>query len=265
MKDRHNYTPPEGVPILPPPINGWIVEQLGSAIFLIVVTQIARGWKQRGYPSVHGLVCLSAVSMFWQEFYADWGAYLYYNAEFWQMPWGSTLWTTPNKPWYTVTAYGWFYSAVLPGTVQLFKWVRRQRPQWSYSFTMITTVMIPFYLWNLFSADMTAHFTYYFHYLYVIGPSFNTERGGQLPLMYPAFPFCTFGPFVVWSLDNRDAKGRTWFERWFGAEARPMDSLGQIKQVLAWCLGMNIMYSICLTIPLVTIRCWFLPTSTVVP
>jgi len=260
--ERHNYIPEGGV--LPPPINGWIVEKLGSAIFLVVVTQIIRGWQRRGYPSVHALVCLSAVSMFWQEFYADWGAYLYYNDAFWQMPWGSTLWTTPNKPWYTVTAYGWFYSAVLPGTVTFFKWVRTKKPEWSYNFTMITTVLIPFYLWNLLSADLTALYTFYFHYLKIIGPGLTTSRG-TVPLMYPAFPFCTFGPFVVWSLDNRDSQGRTWFERWFGSAARPLDTAGQIKQVVAWCLGMNIMYLCCLTVPLVTIRSLFLPSSTVIP
>jgi len=264
MNDRLNYIPPEGVPILPPPVNGWIAEQLGSAFFLVVLTQIIRGWKRRGYPSVHALVCLSAVSMFWQEFYADWGAYLYHNDAFWQMPWGPSLWTTPNKPWYTVTAYGWFYSIVLPGTVTFFKWVRQKKPHWSYTFTMIITVLIPFYFWNMLSGDLAAYYNHSFCYLHVIGLRLHTKMG-DLPLSYPAFPYCTFGPAVVWSLDNRDAKGRTWFERFFGSASQPMETRGQIKQVLAWCLGMNIMYLICLTIPLVTFRSLFLPTSLVIP
>ncbi|OCK74388.1 hypothetical protein K432DRAFT_199738 [Lepidopterella palustris CBS 459.81] len=202
--------------------------------------------------------------MFWQEFYADWGAYLYFNPRFALIPWGSTLWTTPNKPWYTITAYGWFYSAALPGMVKLFTSVRRRRPEWSYTLVMTLTVLLPFYLWNLTSADSTAFFTYYFHYLYVIGPAMHTSRG-SLPLLYPAFPFSLFAPFVVWSIDNRDSKGRTWYERWFGSEPQPKDALGQIRQVLAWCVGMNIMYACCLTVPLVTVRVWFLPESTVIP
>jgi len=202
--------------------------------------------------------------MFWQEFYADWGAYLHWNEELTLMPWGGTLWTTPNKPWYVIFTYGLFYSGILSGGFVFFKWAQRQKPGWGYWFTMFWTVMLPFYLWNWATADMFAFYTYHFHYLYVIGPGLDTSRG-SLPLLYPAFPFCTFGPFVVWSLDNRDAKGRTWFERWFGAGVQPKDTFKQIWQLIAWSLGMNIMYSISLTIPLVVFRNLFLPASLVIP
>jgi hypothetical protein len=123
--------------------------------------------------------------------------------------------------------------------------------------------MIPFYLWNFLSADLFAFYTNHFHYLYVVLIGYDTNRG-EVPLLYPAFPFCTFGPFVVASLDLRDSKGRTWFERWFGAEALPKTTSGQLYQLLAWLIGMNIMYSMSHTLPLVFIRILFLPSSTVV-
>jgi hypothetical protein len=176
------------------------------------------------------------------------------------MPWGSTLWTTPNKPWYVIFTCGLSYSGSLFGGFEVFKWTRKQKPDLGYWSTMFWTAMLPFYLWNWATADIFAFYTYHFHYLYVIGPGLDTSRG-SLPLLYSAFPFCTFGPLVVWALDNRDDRGRTWF----GAEGTAKTAYGQIRQLIAWCIGLNIMYSISLTIPLVTIRVFFLPTSTVVP
>jgi hypothetical protein len=257
---RHNM----GDDVLPSPVWPRLIDGLGPTIYAVVATIFIRGWKEKGSPGVHALIFFSSTTMFWQEWYADWGAYLHWNKELTLMPWGSTLWTTPNKPWYVIVTYGLFYSSILSGGYEGFKWTRKQKPDWGYWSTMFWTVMLPFYLWNWATADMFAFYTYHFHYLYVIGPGLDTSRG-SLPLLYPAFPFCTFGPFVVWTLDNRDARGRTWFERWFGAGGTAKTTHGQIRQLIAWCIGLNIMYSISLTIPLVAIRVLFLPTSTVVP
>jgi hypothetical protein len=116
----------------------------------------------------------------------------------------------------------------------------------------------------MLSADVLGFWTYHFHYLYAIDPGLNTSRG-SMPLLYPGFPFCTFGPFYVWSLDNRDAKGRTWWVRWFVADAEPNIFFGQLKQLLAWTIRLNITYSISLTIPLVVICIFFLPEIIAVP
>jgi hypothetical protein len=113
--------------------------------------------------------------MFWQEWYADWGAYLHWNKELTLMPWGSTLWTTPNKPWYVIFTYGLFYSGILSGGFEVFKWTRKQKPDWGYWSTMFWAVMLPFYLWNRATADMFAFYTHHFYYLDVIGPGLDSS------------------------------------------------------------------------------------------
>lgn len=189
---------------------------------------------------------------------------LYYNPDFALLPWGSTLFTTPNKPWYVVTAYGWFYSAAFPRILKLSAAMRRRWPNMSNAVVLTITALIPFYFWNLLSADLLAFYTNWYQYLYTIGPAIQTSKGA-MPYVYPAFPFVTFAPFTVWSIENRDSAGRTWFERWCGAEPHPKHFSGQIKQLFAWCVGLNIMYLCSLTVPLITVRLLFLPHSTVIP
>jgi hypothetical protein len=251
--------------VLPPALLPTAIDTIAPAIYIIFLTIFLLGWKEKGRLSVNGLIFITSTTMFWQEFYADWGAYLHWNPDLALMPWGSTLWTTPNKPWYVIFTYGLFYLGILSGNYTLFKSTQKRKPEWSYWYTMFVTVMVPFFFYNMLSADVLGFWTYHFHYLYIIGPGLDTATHGSMPLFYPGFPFCTFGPFCIWSLDNRDDKGRTWFERWFGAEANPKDLNGQLQQLLAWTLGLNIMYAISLTIPLVVIRIYFLPESTVVP
>jgi len=206
--------------------------------------------------------------MFWQEFYADWGAYLFWNKDLALMPWGSTLWTTPNKPWYLIFTYGEFYLSILVATHGTFKWAQKNKPNWGYWWpNMFVTVVLPFFFFNMFAGDLLGFYTYHFHYLYIVGPGldFWTSTRGSMPLLYPGFPFCTFGAAFIYSTDKRDAQGRIWWERWFGADANPKTFNGVLHQLLAWCLGMNVMYAVCLTIPLVATRVWFLPESSVVP
>jgi hypothetical protein len=74
-----------------------------------------------------------------------------------------------------------------------------------------------------------------------------------------------FAVAVVASLDRRDAEGRTWFERVLGV--RPViTTFGQrAYQIVAWIVGMNVLYAVFLTLPLVIARILFLPDNPWVP
>ena len=154
--------------ILPSTPYQAVIEYSNLIGWLVVFPQIVRGWKRRGYPSQTGLIFLSSTTMFWEEFYADWGAYLLWNTEFAMMPWGRIPYTTPSKPWYVLPCYGRFYTVILPGSMKIFKSLRKNEPEWRYWPAMFFVVMFPFYMWNFTSADTAAFYTYYFHYLYVI-------------------------------------------------------------------------------------------------
>jgi hypothetical protein len=255
---------PSAAPVLPPSNAPWLVEVLGTLVCLAVAVALVRRWWRDGRPNTAALLFVGALTMFWQEFYADWGAYLYYNPDLALIPWGDTPFTTPNKPWYVIAGYGWFYAAALPGMLALLGWLRRKQPRMPYAASLVVAALIPFYLWNLITADALSFLTNWYQYLHPIGPSIHTAKGA-LPLLYPAFPFVLFAPLVVWSLDRRDDDGRTWFERLCGAQAEPKTGAAQLGQVGAWVVGMNLMYAATLTVPLVLVRVLFLPASSIVP
>jgi hypothetical protein len=251
-------------PVLPASNAPWLVEVGGTLVFVAVAAWLAVRWRRAGHPGTAALLFIGALTMFWQEFYADWGAYLYYNSDLTLMPWPHTPFTTPNKPWYVIAGYGWFYAAALPGMLALFGWLRRRQPRWPYIATLASTTIVPFYLWNLVTADALSFVTNWYQYVHPVGPAIHTGKGA-LPLLYPAFPFVLFAPLVVWSIDNRDTEGRTWFERLCRARTEPTTTGAQIGQVGVWIVGMNVMYAATLTIPLVLIRTLLLPESVVVP
>jgi hypothetical protein len=175
----------------------------------------------------------------------------------------------------------------------LFKWARTKWPDAPYLVVLFLTTLIPFYLWNLASADGISFLTNWYQYLHPVGPAIHTSSGA-LPLLYPAFPFSFFAPLVVWSLDRRGPDGRTWFvrllkvpagavnKRWDAStdmliphdgdvalQARPAPARSalslQLHQVAAWIVGMNLMYAATLTVPLVLIRILTLPDNPFVP
>jgi hypothetical protein len=120
-------------------------------------------------------------------------------------------------------------------------------------------VFVPFILWNFVTADGVSYVTNWFQYLESIGPTIHTDKGG-LQLIYQGVPLSIFAVAVVASLDRRDADGRTWFERVLGV--RPViTTIGQrAYQIVAWIVGMNVLYAVFLTLPLVIARILFSPT-----
>lgn len=124
------------------------METGGPAIFVAVAAYLGYRWYRDRQPSTAALLFIGCFCMFWQEFYADWGAYLFYNPDLHLLPWHHTALTTPNKPWYVLAGYGWFYAGSLPGLLVLFRGIRRRWPTWPYAPTLLLTTVVPFYLWE---------------------------------------------------------------------------------------------------------------------
>jgi hypothetical protein len=249
---------------LPPSNAPWLVEVGGWIAFAAVAIWLLYRWRTNGKPDTAALLFIGCFTMWWQEFYADWGAYLYYNPDLALLPWGQTSFTTPNKPLYVVAGYGWFYAGGFALILSFFRWFRGRYPSAPYLLVLIFTALIPFFLWNLITADGVSFLTNWYQYLHPVGPAVETSKGG-LPLFYPAFPFVLFAPLVVFTLDRRSDDGRTWFERLLGVKPTATGWVQRAHQIVAWIFGMNLMYSVCLTIPLVLIRILFLPDNPWVP
>lgn len=111
------------------------------------------------------------MTMFWQEFYGDWAAYLIYNPKLTRLPWGPSKFTTPYKPLYLVFAYGWFYVLIFMVLMIVLRWVRKQRPSWGRWPTLFGVTLVVYYIWNFVGADGTSFVTNYYRYVHPIGPA----------------------------------------------------------------------------------------------
>jgi hypothetical protein len=156
------------------------------------------------------------------------------------LPWHNSPFTTPNKPAYVLAGYGWFYAGGFALTLALFHWFRRRYSTVPYIAALVITVVIPFYIWNLVTADGVSYLTNWFQYLQSIGPTIHTDKGG-LQLVYQAVPTVISAVAVVASLDLRGHDGRTWFERALGVKP-VITTWGQrLHQIVAWIAGMNLL------------------------
>jgi hypothetical protein len=133
-----------------------------------------------------------------------------------------------------------------------------------YLGALAVTVVLPFFLWNLITADGVSYVTNWFQYLQSIGPTIHTDKGG-LQLVYQAVFLCAFAAAVVASLDLRGQDGRTWFERALAVKPVVSTAGQRCHQIVAWIIGMNLMYATFLTLPLVILRVLFLPDNPWVP
>jgi hypothetical protein len=126
------------------------------------------------------------------------------------------------------------------------------------------TVFIPFMLWNFVTGDGVSYVTNWFQYLESIGPTIHTDKGG-LQLIYQGVPLSLFAVAAVASLDLRNASGRTWFERVLGVPAVVTGWRQRAHQIVAWIVGMSVLYAVFLTLPLVIARILFFPDNPWVP
>ncbi|WP_245830323.1 spirocyclase AveC family protein [Mycobacterium numidiamassiliense] len=249
---------------LPPSNAAWLMEIGGWIVFGLVAVFLLYRWRKNGQPDTAALLFIGCFTMWWQEFYADWGAYLYYNPDLALLSWGKTPYTTPNKPVYVLAGYGWFYAGGFAAVLTLFRWFRRRYSSVNYVAALLISVFIPFMLWNFVTADGVSYVTNWFQYLESIGPTIHTDKGG-LQLIYQGVPLGIFAVAVVASLDRRDVAGRTWFER--ALDVRPViTSWGErAHQIVAWIVGMNVLYGVFLTLPLVIARILFFPNNSWIP
>jgi hypothetical protein len=170
---------------LPPSNAAWLMEIGGWIVFGLVAVFLLYRWRKNGRPETAALLFLGCFTMWWQEFYADWGAYLYYNPDLTLLPWGKSPYTTPNKPVYVLAGYGWFYAGGFAAVLTLFQWFRRRYSSVNYIVALVITVFVPFILWNFVTADGVSYVTNWFQYLESIGPTIHTDKGG-LQLIYRA-------------------------------------------------------------------------------
>ncbi|MBA3034857.1 MAG: hypothetical protein FP814_00015 [Desulfobacterium sp.] len=245
------------------PLVPWIFEIVLPLIWLGIAAFHFSRTRRSGVLSLSALLFLGGTTMWWQEWYADWGAYLLFNYNFVQIPWGPTAWTAPSKPWAVIPSYGWYFGIVFALLVMLAERVKKARPSWS-SLRATAVVVIPiFYLWDLAVEGSSAALGW-FSYTNILGPALMTARG-NFPLVWPILYFVFFAVMVVWLFVQKDVAGIWLHERLFGVHRMASGAKREFARFLVWSLTMNIMFWFVYNLPTCLLRVAFGGPSTLVP
>lgn len=245
------------------PVAPWFIEYGSPLVWLVLLIVCIRNSKRAGELTFGTLVFLSATSMFWLEYYADWGGYLLYNPKFLQFPWGSTFWTAPDKPVWMFFSYGWFFFGA--ETLMLY-WVAKFKgrfPNWGHVSSVMLVALPFFYLWD-FALEFSAVATGWWSYVDYLGPAIRLERG-NCPWAHPLIGYAIYGALLCLMLSYRDTKDRVWFESRFGVDRIASGFRREVARLGVWSLLMHLLFGLSFVIPINLIREYFGPLNTYVP
>lgn len=244
-------------------MSPWIIEISSPIIFIALFIYCLRESKREGRLSFGMLLLLSGTSMFWIEWYNDWGAYLLYNPAFQLMPWGSTKWVTPYKPWFMIFSYGWFYYGSMVLMLWLIEKLKSARPQWGHVTCVFVVAWPFFYLWD-FWLETSAALTGWWTYVYYFGPAIVSAHG-NMPLLHPIVIYAWSGVAMVWVLSYQGKDGNVAFESRCGTDRIQPGFWRESARLGLWCLVMNAIYIVNATIPFIAVREYFAIPNAYVP
>ncbi len=201
------------------PVNPWMMET--GSIYLwcgLLLAAAALTAKNRRIP-LFGLMLVAGSSGFWQEFFADWGAYVAWNPQFERLPfWGEMAFTTPVKPMFMPFSWGWWFAVSIPLLTSLVLLLKRKFPARSvYALSFLTA--FPLFLAYQIYVEGSSVANGWWTYDSVIGPALESEQG-RLPLIFPLLIGLWAGWFVG-LLADRNADGFMAHEVRLGAAAKP--------------------------------------------
>ena len=241
----------------------WLFEAGSFAAWLCFFMFFLRQSIHAGTLSLGLLLLISTTSMFWQEFYGDWAVYILYNPKFTLIPWGTTFWTTPNKPWMVIPAYGWFFTSVYLVMFWMIAKLRTWIPKLGRAAAVLVAVVPTLYVWDLV-VEGGAALLGWWSYVHCFGPAIVSSKG-SFPLFYPILVLVLYGVVGAFVLSLRGPDGRVRFESWFGVE-RIRDGVSrEFARIGAWILTMNVLYLAIMITPIIVVRELFGVPSDLVP
>jgi hypothetical protein len=239
-------------PSLEAPFAPWIFEYVLSAFGLVLVGLFVRASIRAHELTFALLVTLSGATMWWQEWYADWGVYLLYSPKFHLMPWGATQWASPNKPWFMPFAYAWYYGLIYIGmTGAIFALRRKKRGLGKLASVVIIAVPF-FYLWDLCVETVSVGLGFW-TYFDTFGPSIKFASTA-ISLVHPLLIFTIYGVIAAYVLANRDEDGHAKFESVFRAQAVRLGWRRESVRLIAYIVTMNVMFLVFMSIPMIVVR-----------
>jgi Spirocyclase AveC-like len=278
--------------ITSPPTAGWLFGVIGPLLWVALAGYFIRECREQRCITRNTLLFIATTTMWWQEWFGDWATYLIYNPHFALIPWGSTMWTTPNKPWAVIPAYGWYYTLSFLALFWIVGRIRARQPHLA-AWKVAALVGLPvFYLADLF-IEGGAAFLGMWSYDQFVGPALQSPAG-NFPLLYPVVFFsgwCTLMGALVYHVD---ATGFTQFDRLLGmrrwlsptervdssarldsggvatltataAHTQPLSIQAQAVRIILWVAGFNLSYWTVFIFPMILIRMLTGAPSSLIP
>lgn len=238
------------------------VEMTYLTLSLLLFLWVFLAARKRGEIPIFGLCAIAGLSIWWQELYADWGAYLLWSDSFKMMPWGESLWTTPDKPWFLLASYPVFMCA----SISLMLWLCRLAitlfPQRNTKLVTFFTAAVMLILINSLLEYISVSSAGQWTYVDAIGPVITTAHGLQ-PLLYPNTPFGVWGGVICMLILSQNALGRPQYESLFRAN-EVAGLRRELRRIVAWVVVWNITYWVFLCTPLIAMRIlWGAPNALV--
>lgn len=234
------------------------------AAFVVLMIWIVIDTRRRREIGLVGLLAVAGFSIFWQEFYADWGAYLMWNPDYRMLPWGTTPLTTPDKPAMNLWSYPVFMTAAFLAMLALQRWARRRWPRVHPLLLSLLTAGPVLIAFNVVMEYISVATLGFWSYVDTVGPALHSEAG-TMPLLYPNIPFGLFGAVTAFLIGWTNARGRPRFEALIASPDLPRGIRRDTLRVLAWVLMFNVTYWLFLVTPCILIRLAFGEPSTLVP
>lgn len=264
MNNRAPFTP-NGLDQIPHPVNPPIYNDImWVGLFLVMALYLIWAHRNRTTLNNTGLMFIGAGSMFWQEYFNNWGGYLLYSPDLTLLPWKSTLWTSPNKPIFLIFSYGVFFTVIFTLLGAL---MRRVITRVSSVSPLVLVLLIAgpiFYGYN-FVVDGASVDAGLWNYVDAIGPVVKTPGGGTEPLLWPAVPFAFYGSLMLYSLLRTGPDGAPSFLALGRPERRKPGLSREAVRALTSVMWWNGVYWFAMTLPVNLVRQLFGHPSVLVP
>lgn len=239
-------------------------EALMLIAFVALVAWIIIDTRRRRELGLVGLIAIAGFSIFWQEFLADWGAYLVWSPDFRMLPWGPSPLTTPSKPLMNLWAYPVFMTAAFVSMLALQRWARRRWPRIHPLLLSLLTAGPVLIAFNVATEYISVAMFGFWTYVDTVGPAMHSAAG-TMPLLYPNIPFGLFGAMTAFLIGWTDGEGRPRFESLLAPAGLPKGIRRDARRAVAWVLTFNATYWLFLVTPCLVIRFLFGDPSSMVP
>lgn len=245
------------------PIDMASMHDQSIKLFFVMLIGFSLWSLYRRRLSIGLLILFGALFTSWQEFFGDWGAYLYWNPDFPLLPWGETPFTTPAKPMFIPFSWGWYLTLIYTLLVALLSWVQAKLPSVPKLLIVVVVAGPLFYGYNIYSEALAADMAWW-GYAETFGP-YAQGAYAKYPLLWPAIDLVAWSVTILWLLTLKDKAGYWWHERVIGVDRVAPGWRQGLARIGGFILTFNLSCLLIVTIPCILVRLIWGVDSLIVP